>query len=192
MHVSCIDPEADLLAGGVDGAYQLSGCFHGKPLYRRTEVAGEERSLYFNALMGCWEISIGPDPDEDQLILYGDYGSVAPLDVSRFHLAASFSSLHRQRMASDVSASCSVRERWKGRGREHADMKMHPLTHTYTHMHTHPRAPAASQDDDAYFVLAAAAVTCVGDPDPTCTIEETTCSRIHYDEEEDEGWALYS
>lgn len=198
VHVSCVNQEADLLSGGVDGTYQLAGCFHGKPQYRRTEVPGEERSLFFNSIMGDWEISIGPDPDEDQLLVYGDYGAVSPLDVTRFHLAGSFSSLHRQQMESDVS-HC---ERRAGSGTEKGE-STHAHAHTQRLNTSHlPLAlsPGAPQDEDMYFVLRAATVTCEGDPVPSCTREESTCSSIRYDydeqeeeeEEEDGGESEYS
>lgn len=46
LEIRGVDLAADLLAGGVDGVYRLSGCFDGKPLYMRhtSDGAGEHCS----------------------------------------------------------------------------------------------------------------------------------------------------
>ena len=77
--------QADKLAGGLDGVYQLLSCYNGKPMYRRKDSpAGEDRVLWYSSTFGDWDVSKGTDPNEAEILMYGgemEHASV-PLFVS--------------------------------------------------------------------------------------------------------------
>lgn len=102
LEIHGIDAAADLLVGGADGTYHITGCFEGKPMYQRvTDHHGEKRTLYYHPYMGDWELSIGQEVNEDALVMYGDLGYVSPLDVPRWHVSASLSRVESQRQPED-------------------------------------------------------------------------------------------
>lgn len=95
ISVEGVDKQADRLTGGLDGAYALSGCFNGKPMYKRKDSkAGEERVLWYSSTFGDWDISKGADPNEAEILMYGgemEHASV-PLFVSSWHLGGDLKS----------------------------------------------------------------------------------------------------
>ena len=47
-------------------------------------------------------------PIQDELIMYGDVGQVAPLDVARWHLSAAYNSVQAPRLPSEVIDNVSL------------------------------------------------------------------------------------
>lgn len=97
-----IDVAADRLEGGLDGVYKLTSCYFGKPKYERVDgPKGERRVLWYNTYYGDWEFSVGADPSEDFLVMYGDFGWLSPYQIPNWHLAAALNSYQAGLMESE-------------------------------------------------------------------------------------------
>lgn len=93
IKLSGVDKQADAskLTGGLDGVYKLTGCHNGRPLYKREKSpAGEERVLWYSQTFGDWDISKGPEPNEEDILMYGGdmEHQAVPLWVASWHLGA--------------------------------------------------------------------------------------------------------
>jgi hypothetical protein len=85
------DERADLLRGGIDGTYKLTGCHNGRPLYTRDKSPpGEDRVLWYSTGFGDWDVSNGTAPNEAEILLYGGdtQHAVVPLYVTGWYLGA--------------------------------------------------------------------------------------------------------
>eukprot|EP01024_Parvocaulis_polyphysoides_P054505 TRINITY_DN5509_c0_g1_i5.p1 TRINITY_DN5509_c0_g1~~TRINITY_DN5509_c0_g1_i5.p1 ORF type:complete len:540 (+),score=98.13 TRINITY_DN5509_c0_g1_i5:153-1622(+) len=68
------DKHVKNLEGGIDGVYQLAGCHNNRPKYVRYEPAKQERVLWFSTIFGDWDIGLGTEADEQDIIIYGGDG----------------------------------------------------------------------------------------------------------------------
>lgn len=95
IKISKVDKQADKLSGGLDGTYDLTSCYNGKPMYkRRKSPEGQERVLWYSATFGDWDVSKGSEPNEAEILMYGgemEHASV-PLFVSNWHLGGDLKS----------------------------------------------------------------------------------------------------
>ncbi|KAG2429240.1 hypothetical protein HXX76_011009 [Chlamydomonas incerta] len=89
IKVKGVDKQADRLKGGLDGVYQLTSCYNGKPMYKRkNSPAGDDRVLWYSSTFGDWDVSKGAEPNEAEILMYGgemEHASV-PLFVGSWHL----------------------------------------------------------------------------------------------------------
>lgn len=89
IKIAGVDKQADKLKGGLDGVYELTSCYNGKPRYtRKKSPAGEDRVLWYSSTFGDWDISRGVEPNEAEIVMYGgemEHAST-PLFVSSWHL----------------------------------------------------------------------------------------------------------
>ncbi|GLI62884.1 hypothetical protein VaNZ11_005657 [Volvox africanus] len=95
IKVAGVDKQADKLNGGLDGVYKLTSCYNGKPMYKRqSSPAGEDRVLWYSSTFGDWDISMGGEPNEAEILMYGgemEHASV-PLFVGSWHLGGDLKS----------------------------------------------------------------------------------------------------
>lgn len=89
MKIEGVDKQADLLKGGIDGVYKLSSCYNDRPLYKR-QKGNESRVLWYSNGFGDWDISLGTEPNEATIVMYGGemQHPVVPLYVSGWHVGA--------------------------------------------------------------------------------------------------------
>lgn len=95
IKIAGVNQQADKLNGGLDGVYQLTSCYNGKPMYKRkNSPAGEERVLWYSSTFGDWDVSKGAEPNEAEILMYGgemEHATV-PLFVSSWHLGGDLKS----------------------------------------------------------------------------------------------------
>eukprot|EP00879_Flechtneria_rotunda_P001601 GHRR01001761.1.p1 GENE.GHRR01001761.1~~GHRR01001761.1.p1 ORF type:complete len:323 (+),score=92.21 GHRR01001761.1:307-1275(+) len=95
IKVGGVDKQADLLTGGMDGLYKLTGCKDGRPYYKRqNSTKGEDRILWYSKSFGDWDVSRGPEPTDKDILMYG--GDIehhpVPLFVKTWHLGGDLKS----------------------------------------------------------------------------------------------------
>lgn len=107
VRVSGVDKQADKLPGGLDGIYTLSGCHHGRPMYKRKDSpAGQERVLYYAKNYSDWDVSNGSTPNDDILLFGADVQDhIVPLFVPTWHLGCDLSSVTNATSADGVACA---------------------------------------------------------------------------------------
>eukprot|EP01023_Acetabularia_acetabulum_P015041 TRINITY_DN1729_c0_g1_i3.p2 TRINITY_DN1729_c0_g1~~TRINITY_DN1729_c0_g1_i3.p2 ORF type:complete len:522 (-),score=154.12 TRINITY_DN1729_c0_g1_i3:697-2262(-) len=74
VKVEGADKHLKNLDGGIDGVYTLAGCHNSRPKYVRYQPEKFERVLWFSTVFGDWDIGLGSEPDEQDIIMYGGDG----------------------------------------------------------------------------------------------------------------------
>lgn len=115
LRLSGADHAADLLTGGLDGIYTLSGCHNGRAMYKRKDSpAGEERLLWYAKSFHDWDLSRGSEPPtnekEGDILLFGQDPNQhgVPLFVQSWSIGADLTSDKPNGTKEDVYIPISI------------------------------------------------------------------------------------
>ncbi|GLI61755.1 hypothetical protein VaNZ11_004221, partial [Volvox africanus] len=72
IKVAGVDKQADKPNDGLDSVYKLTSCYDGKPMYKRqSSPVGEDCALSYSSTFGDWDISMGGEPNDAEILMYG-------------------------------------------------------------------------------------------------------------------------